>query len=395
MIVIRYAEIALKGGNRPKFENRLMQNMREHLKHAVEARVTKIHGRMIVETDEVDEAVEILKYIPGIANFSIARKTSHETDEIGATALEILKEFKERGGNTQSTFRVDTTRACKQFPMNSMELNRFVAEQVLPVFSDFTIDLRHPELSLGIEVWPDDESILYLEKIQGQGGLPVGASGTVLSLLSGGIDSPVSSWMLMKRGCKVIYLNYDSAPFTSPESKQKVMDLVQHLKRYQPHSKLIYAPFTNIQKEIKKHCREKNRTILYRRMMLRIAERLKEDFKIKAYITGEAVGQVASQTLENMMAIGSIATLPVLRPLVGMEKGEIIELSKKIGSYPISIQPFPDSCTVFQPRKPETHAKISDLEMDESKLDIEGLLDEVVENLEIHSFETAVENQFF
>jgi len=395
LFVIRYAEIALKGANRPWFEKILLSNIRRHLIGLGKVHSWKIHGRMVIETEiPVDQVCEILSYIPGIANFSVALQLDHDIKNIGDQAIKMVTEYLEKHP-TLTQFKVAATRSEKRFPMNSMALAAQIGGDVLEQCPQLKVDLSHPEIELGVEIWTNDRSIIYLEKQLGQGGLPVGSSGRLISFLSGGIDSPVASWMMSKRGADVLYLNFHSYPFIGEESKEKVIQLVKHLSRYQPKAVLVIAPFTEIQSAIKAECGERYRTLLYRRMMYHIANRMTQKYKVKGYLTGEALGQVASQTLENIGCTEEAAKLPVLRPLVGQDKSEIIELAQKIGTYPISIQPFPDCCTVFQPRKPETKGRIERVLEEEAKLDVEALVDAAMANLEIHKFKTEVNQSFF
>ena len=392
-IIIRYSEIALKGGNRPWFEKLLMKNIKNHLSLVTQIQVHKIHGRIFLETPNPSkDMIEILKCIPGIASFSQGAFASHDLNVIEQKALSMVQNHLK--GSFNKSFRVRTRRAMKQFPLNSMELNIQIGGAIFNKFKGLRVDLENPEFVLGIEIWPNNKAVLFLDKIQGQGGLPIGSSHRVLSFLSGGIDSPVASWMMMKRGCNTVFLNFHSYPFIGEQSKQKVEDLVAYLSRFQPESTLLVAPFAAIQKAIREHCTEKFRTVLYRRMMLRIAEKLKDTYHIGAYVTGEAVGQVASQTIENIHAIGSISSIPIIRPLIGMEKVEIIERAKSMGTYPISIRPFSDCCTVFQPKSPATRAKIHYLEYEEKKFDFQELITEAVKNIEIIRIELKDTNQF-
>ncbi|MCP4749677.1 MAG: tRNA 4-thiouridine(8) synthase ThiI [Proteobacteria bacterium] len=395
-IVIRYSELGLKGKNRNWFENLLMSNIRKHLFKLGTVRVSKIHGRIIVESEgDADRTKTVLQNIPGIANFSIAFPSTHEMEDIAAHALNLMQTHIDERNQSTTTFKVDSRRSDKSFPLNSPQLSAQIGADILRQYPDLKVDLSKPDIELGIEIWPKSRSILYLRKHAGQGGLPSGSSGTVISFISGGIDSPVASWFMMKRGCVPVFLHFHSYPFVGEQSRQKVVDLVTHLSRYQPESTLVVVQFSEIQKAIKANCSEKNRTILYRRMMYRVAEKLKNQYKALAYVTGEAVGQVASQTLENLTCTQDVTTVPVLRPLIGMEKAEIIEWAKKIGTYPISIQPFPDCCTVFQPRKPEIHGQLGNIEKDETHLDIEGLVSATLENIETLTFETQVQDKFW
>jgi len=276
-----------------------------------------------------------------------------------------------------------------------MQLAAELGGIILGEFPDLKVDLNQPQIEFGVEIWPKNRAIVYLEKTAGQGGLPVGSSGTVLSLISGGIDSPVAGWYMMKRGCKTVFLHFHSFPFVGENSRQKVIDLVRHLSRYQPRSTLLIVPFADIQKAVKTACSEKNRPLLYRRMMYHIGAKLLRKYRALAFVTGEAVGQVASQTLENLNCTASVTSVPVLRPLIGMEKSEIISQAKKIGTYDISIQPFDDCCTVFQPRKPEIHGDPRDIEADEANIEVENLISAAMENLEELVFETGIQEKFW
>ncbi|MBU3915715.1 tRNA 4-thiouridine(8) synthase ThiI [bacterium] len=394
-IVIRYSELALKGKNRNWFEDLLVRNIRNHLSSYNDTKVSKVYGRIIVETaGDADKVSPILRYIPGIANFSVAQQSNHEMENLSTIARDLVKKYVDNYKNAEFSFKVISRRAFKRFPINSQELSAQMGGVILEQFPNLKVDLHQPDLELGIEIWQNNRAILYLEKTPGLGGLPSGSSGNVISFISGGIDSPVSSWFMIKRGCVPIYLHFHSYPFIGEQSRQKVIDLVTHLSRYQPKSTLIIVPFAEIQKAIKESCNEKNRTILYRRLMFRVAEEIKQKYKALAYVTGEAVGQVASQTLENIACTEAVASVPVIRPLIGMDKTEIISWAKKIGTYEISIQPFPDCCTVFQPRKPEIHGKVSYMAQDEQKLNIDELLSQALENMEILHFETQVLDKF-
>jgi len=395
-IVIRYSEVGLKGNNRHWFENLLMRNIKAHLSALGGCQISKIHGRIILQIEgELQPVIAALQHIPGIANFSVTVAADHSIDTLAAESLALIRKFLESNRQTSATFKMIARRSDKSFPMNSMQLSAELGGRILEEIPELKVDLHHPQIEVGIEIWPKNRSILYLDKTPGQGGLPSGSAGKVLSLISGGIDSPVASWFMMKRGCTPVYLHFHSFPFVGEQSRQKVIDLVTHLSRYQPESTLVIVPFSDIQKEIKVKCSEKNRTILYRRMMYHIGERLRERYKALAFVTGEAVGQVASQTLENLNCTAAVTTVPVLRPLIGMEKAEIINWAKKIGTYNISIQPFPDCCTVFQPRKPEIHGQVHSMEVDEAKLDVEKLIADTIENIEILTFKTQIQEKFW
>ncbi|MFH2132530.1 MAG: tRNA uracil 4-sulfurtransferase ThiI [bacterium] len=395
-IVIRYAEVGLKGKNRHWFESLLMRNIKKHLAVFGQCQISKIHGRIILQIDsEVPPVQTALQFIPGIANFSITEAASHDMTELAEVSLSLTRRFLAEQPQAATTFKVSARRSDKTFPMNSMQLAAEMGGQILEKLPDLKVDLHRPQIDIGIEIWPKNRAILYLEKIPGQGGLPSGSAGKVISLISGGIDSPVASWFMMKRGCSAVFLHFHSFPFVGEQSRQKVIDLVTHLSRYQPESTLIIVPFSDIQKAIKADCSEKNRTLLYRRMMYHIGEKIRSRYRALAFVTGEAVGQVASQTLENLNCTAAVTTVPVLRPLIGMEKAEIITWAKKIGTYEISIQPFDDCCTVFQPRKPEIHGQLHDIAADESHLDVNQLIDETLEKVEVLTFQTQVQNKFW
>ena len=395
-IVIRYSEIALKGKNRIWFEDMLIRNIRRHLSALEKCKVTKIYGRILIETPGAVESIaDILQYVPGIANFSFVESASHNIEDISAKAAALIDFRIKRHPGGKIGFKVESKRSEKRFPMNSLELSARIGGELIRRFPQLKVDLHNPEIRLGIEIWQKNRSILYLKKQPGQGGLPVGTAGNVLSFLSGGIDSPVSSWFMMKRGCSVTFVHFDSAPFTSEQSRQKTIDLVVHLSRFQPRSELLIVPFADIQKAIREKCEESSRTILYRRFMYRVANAVRKKYKTLAYVTGEALGQVASQTMENIACTEDAAEIPILRPLIGLEKAEIVEWSKRIGTFPISIRPFPDCCTVFQPRKPEIHGEVERIRQEESKVDSEKLLENCLSRLESMSFETRILDRYW
>jgi tRNA uracil 4-sulfurtransferase len=394
--VIRYAEVGLKGKNRSWFENLLIKNIRKHIENEGESRVSRIHGRIIVESaGEPEKVSKILHFIPGIANFSQAVSSTHDIQEMSQQAIELIKNHAILQSGEGARFRISSRRSNKKFPVKSPELSAMIGAEVLKQFPDLKVDLTDPQLDLGVEIWPENRSILYVDKIQGQGGLPSGSAGPVISMISGGIDSPVASWFAMKRGCTPIFVHFHSFPFTSEQSQQKVVELVDQLSRYQPESVLYTIPFAEIQKSIKSNCLEKNRTILYRRLMYQIANQLVSKYGALAYITGEALGQVASQTMENLACTEDAADVPVLRPLIAMGKGEITDWAKKIGTYPISIQPFQDCCTVFQPKNPEIHGSVKMIQKDEQKLNIEELCADALENADVQHFNTHVQDKYF
>ncbi len=367
MIVIRYAEIGLKGKNRSFFEKCLVQN----IKNKIKGEVTRPRGRILLETDD-KQAMDKLQFIFGIASYSMATKINSDIEEIKNKALELIKkeEFE--------SFKVNCQRMDKEFPLKSPEVNKIVGEFLFENM-DKKVSMKNPDITLNIEIMPK-QVFIFTKKIQGQGGMPVGSAGKVLSLLSGGIDSPVSSLLMMKRGCKVDFIHFHNYPYVKKKSIDKVKELFQLVNQYQNKSELILVPFTEIQKEIVIKCPAKYRILLYRRMMLRISERLSKDRR--AIVSGESLGQVSSQTLENMSAVGKVTEMLFLRPLVGMDKKEIIDLAKHYGTYEKSIEPHEDCCTYFVPKQPETKAKLEHLEEAEKLIEWEKLLEECIGKIE-------------
>ncbi|MBF0286365.1 MAG: tRNA 4-thiouridine(8) synthase ThiI [SAR324 cluster bacterium] len=386
-IIVRYGEIGLKGKNRQLFEKRLVDNIRIHLKPYGQNKVRKCWGRLEIETNyDLDVIKNVLRTIPGIANFSPAAHADLRLESMEDAAKKVIEQELEQYSALPITFRVTAKRANKQFPIFSTEIEAQLGEALLSTFPQLKVRLLHPMLEVGVEVREKD-CIVYTEKIPGMGGLPVHSRERVVSLISGGIDSPVASWMMMKRGCLVIYLYFHSFPFVGEQTKEKVFDLIKILRIYQPYSRLYIAPFAEIQKAIKAQTPEKFRTILYRRFMNQIANRIVKKERAQAIVTGDSLAQVASQTLNNLISITENAAYPVLRPLIGMDKQEITALSKSIGTYTTSIQDFPDCCTVFQPSKPATKSFLPEVQKVENSIEsLEQLVDQAVEGCEIYNY---------
>ncbi len=389
-IVIRYSEIGIKGRNRRSFENRLAQNIRMHLKSSGENTVRKRLGRLEIHSDgELEQSIEVLRKIPGIANFSPVVSTPLNEDALISACQELVSEKIKSCAFRPLTFRVSAKRANKDFPLVSMELESRVGASLLKAFPLLKVQLKDPLLDVGIEIW-ENKGVVYTEKIEGTGGLPVNDKERVISMISGGIDSPVASWMIMKRGCRVIFLYFHSFPLIGEQTKEKVIDLVRQLSAYQPASRLYVAPFAEIQKCIRKQTPEKFRTILYRRFMNLIANEIAKKENAQAIVTGDALSQVASQTLCNLVSTTENAAYPVLRPLIGMDKNEITRLSRRIGTYPISIQDFPDCCTVFQPSHPTTKAFLPEVFQAEGSIENPaGLVASAVDGCEIYNYSCA------
>jgi thiamine biosynthesis protein ThiI len=368
-VLIRYHEIALKKGNRRYFIELLKRNLVCAVKDLGIEEIRSLPARVLL-TFKADYdtrvLIERIRNVFGVANFSMVQRTPRDIDTLRARILESLD------GSRFSSFRVDTQRGDKTFALKSPEINRQLGAAVKDQ-SGARVDLTNAELTVTVEILPRD-AFFGFNKIAGPGGLPVGASGRVVALISGGIDSPVGAYRMMQRGCRLIFVHFHSAPYLDQTSQQKVRQLVTELTRCQFQSRLYLIPFGEIQRQIVAAVARPLRVILYRRMMLRIAEQVARREKCQALITGESLAQVASQTLQNMAVIQQAAQLPVLRPLVGMDKQEIIDQARRIGTYEISSIPDQDCCQLFVPKHPATKARLADVEQDESRLDIEALI---------------------
>jgi len=380
-LLVRYHEIALKGRNRPMFVRQLVRNLSKATKGLGAASPRSLTGRIEIELDDgcsQNEVIERVSKVFGIANFSVGGRT--ECD------LKSLKESvgKEITNMSFKSFKVDARRADKSFPVTSQEINKEVGAY-LKDLSGAKVDLESPDLTVTIEVIPR-AAYYYFKKLPGPGGLPVGVSGRVLSLISGGIDSPVAAYRMMKRGCRVIFVHFHSHPFLDKTSQEKAIELVVLLTRHQYSSRLYLVPFGEIQREIVISVPAGFRVIIYRRLMMKIAGEIACNEGAKALVTGESLGQVASQTLENMTCIEKVSSVPILRPLVGMDKDEISREAKGIGTYEASIVPDQDCCQLFVPKHPATRASIEDVEKAERKLDVPGLLKMGLERAVMHHF---------
>jgi tRNA uracil 4-sulfurtransferase len=383
-VVVHYHEIALKGKNRPMFVRRLGENLRAATQGLGVQEIRRLTGRLVLilaPGAAVEDVRRRVAQVPGIVNFALAYRTPLQ--------LEILKEaiLQALAGRTFQTFRVQTKRAFKAFPMTSPDINRDVGHY-LQMHLGAAVDLDAAELTVSIEILPH-EALFFFDREAGPGGLPVGVSGTVACLLSGGIDSPVAAYRMLKRGCTVVFLHFHSYPILNRVSQEKVRELVTLLTRYQFASRLMLIPFAPIQQQIVAEVAAPYRVILYRRCMVRIAETLAKLVDAKALVTGESVGQVASQTLENLAAIDEVASLPMFRPLIGMDKQEIVTQAIALGSYDISIIPDQDCCTLFVPPHPVVRADHQVLAQIEAKLDIRTLIQQGIDAVQVLDFVQA------
>ena len=381
IILLKQGEMVLKGLNRRGFEDKLMGNAKRRLKkHGAFKVYTRQSATYIEPQDEscdFEGAWQAMGKLFGVAGLCRARACPKDKDAIVACAKEYLGD-KLRAAKS---FKVESKRADKTFPMTSIQLSQYVGGELHDAFPHLTVDVHHPELTVHVEV-RDYEAFVHADPEEGAGGLPVGMGGRALSLLSGGIDSPVASWMIAKRGVIVDMIHYYSYPYTSPEAKEKVLDLARLLVPYIGKTCVHVVPFTKIQEELRRSCPEELFTILMRRFMMRIACAVAEKNGIQALVTGESVGQVASQTLEAMACTNAVCTLPVLRPVVGMDKEEIVRIARKIGTFETSILPYEDCCTVFTPKHPKTRPHVEDLVEAEKALDVDALVAEAVDNIE-------------
>jgi tRNA uracil 4-sulfurtransferase len=375
-VLIRYHEIALKKGNRQYFTELLKRNILASVKDLGAKEIRSLPARLLLTfKSDVDSALaaERIRDVFGVANFSLVERTSKDIDVLRSRILESIE------ASHFASFRIETQRGDKTFPLTSPEINRQLGAAVKQK-SGARVDLTHPDVTITVEILSRD-AFFGFARIQGAGGLPVGASGRVMSLISGGIDSPVAAYRMMQRGCRVIFVHFHSAPYQDNTSQEKVRQLLAVLTRHQFLSRLYLVPFGEIQRQIVAAVARPLRVVLYRRMMLRIAEAVARKEKARALVTGESLGQVASQTLDNMAVIQQATRLPILRPLVGMDKQEIIDQARRVGTFDISSIPDQDCCQLFVPKHPATKARFADVEADESKFDVNELVRYGVENV--------------
>lgn len=384
LILLKYGEIALKGLNKPLFEQKLLENMKSRLaaigSFSVKKAQSTIYVRPGAEDAPMDEAVETLKKIFGIVNICPAVKCEKNLEAVGATAAELAAEIAAERGNL--TFKVESKREDKTFPLKSPELSAKVGGIILSKVKEAKVDVHNPDVVVNVEI--RDEAYVYAKKEKGAGGMPIGTNGRAAILLSGGIDSPVAGYMIAKRGVSIDAVHFHSHPYTSDRAKEKVISLAEIMSEYCGNIRVFVVPFTDIQLEIIDKCPKNYLTVIMRRIMMRIAEKIAETRGCAALITGESIGQVASQTMESLVCTDASVKMPVFRPLIGMDKEEIVTISKKMGAYETSILPFEDCCTIFVPKHPTTKPKLSDIEEAEKALiNIEEMINEAIENTEV------------
>lgn len=381
IFLLKMGEMVLKGLNRRTFEERLMGNARRRLQKYGKFRIYSRQSITYVEPKEagcdMDGAFATLSRLFGVVGLSRAKACEKTPEAI----LETAKTYLHDDLMAARTFKVESKRSDKTFPLTSIQLSQYVGGELNEAFPHIQADMHHPELTIHVEV-RDFAAYVHGDPAPGAGGLPVGVGGKAVSLLSGGIDSPVASWMMAKRGVALEMVHFFSYPYTSPEAKDKVLTLAQLLTPWCGRLTVHVVPFTRIQEQLRLHCPEALFTLLMRRFMMRISERVAQRVGAHGLITGESLGQVASQTMEAMAVTGQVCTLPVFRPLVGMDKEEIVRTARKIGTFETSILPYEDCCTVFTPRHPKTHPKLEEITEAEAALDIEALVEEAVQGIE-------------
>lgn len=388
VLSVSIGEIALKKLNRKYFEDKLIKHMRRAIKDIGCKKIYKEQGKIYIEGEEekLGQMINRIKNIFGIVYISPCIRINRNIDEIETeiedikkASIEIIKE--QLISHDVKTFKVETKRIDKRFGIKSPDFSRRMGGVVLDEFQSLKVDVHNPDLYLNIDI--KQKSIyIYIEKIKGHGGLPVGSSGKALLLLSGGIDSPVAGFLMAKRGLELSAVHYHSYPFTSERAEEKVKELAEIISRYTGELKIYSVNILEIQKAINEKCPEREMTIISRRFMMRIAEKIAKEKGLQALITGESLGQVASQTIEGLNATNSSIDLPVFRPLIGLDKTDIVDISREIETYETSIQPFEDCCTVFLPKHPVTKPRLKDIEKSEQELDIESLINDAIKDMD-------------
>lgn len=381
IILLKQGEIVLKGLNKKYFEQKLTTNVTRRLKPYGNFKIYTLQSTVYVEPADdgadVGAAFEALKSVFGVISLTRAAACEKDRDAIAAKAVEYLAESM----RAAKSFKVETRRSDKRFPMTSIQLSQYVGGLLAEAFPDTRVDVHDPELIVNVEV-RDLAAYVHGNPCPGAGGMPVGSNGSAVTLLSGGIDSPVSSWMIAKRGVRVIPLHFYAFPYTGEAAKEKVITLARLLQPWCGTLRLGVVPFTHIQEEIRDKCPEEYFTIIMRRFMMRIADRFARDNRCGALVTGENLGQVASQTMQAMAVTEEVSELPVLRPLIGFDKAEIVALARRIGTFDTSILPYEDCCTVFTPRHPELRPSPEKAAEAEAALDVNALVEEAVMGIE-------------
>ena len=378
MILLKQGEIVLKGLNRRFFEDKLLSNVRRRLKPFGEFKVYSAQSTVYVEPEgdcDMDGALEAMLTVFGFVGVTRALACEKDKDAIFDAAKKYLAE----DIKSTKSFKVEAKRSDKRFPMSSIEIAQYVGGLISDEFPDITVDVHNPELIVNVEI-RETAAYVHANTLPGAGGMPVGSNGSAVTLLSGGIDSPVSSYMIARRGIHLVPVHFFSFPYTSEQAKEKVLELAQILTKFCGRLAVEIVPFTHIQEEIRANCPEEYFTLIMRRFMMRISEEIAVQTGCKALVTGENLGQVASQTMEALRVTEECVSLPVLRPLIGMDKTDIVQIARKIGTFDTSILPYEDCYTIFTPRHPRTKPKLEDVLRAESVLDVKALVDEAMNN---------------
>ena len=381
IILLKLGEIVLKGLNRKAFERKLLNNIAARLKSIGNFKISCLQSTVYVEPQDdscdLEEAFEACGKIFGIISMTRASACEKDKDAIAQLAIRCLKEEMQNA----KSFKVESKRSDKSFPMTSIQLSQYVGGELQEAYPDTPVDVHNPELTVYVEV-RDLAAYVHANPVPGAGGMPVGSNGVAVTLLSGGIDSPVSTYMIARRGVRLIPVHFFSFPYTSEQAKEKVVELATLLADYCGKMTIEVVPFTHIQEEIRDKCPEEYFTLIMRRFMMRLAEKIALYYGAGAIVTGENLGQVASQTMEAMAVTRAVTTLPIVQPLIGFDKEEIVRLARKIGTFGTSILPYEDCCTVFTPRHPRTKPKLKDVEAVEAALDVDALVEEAFNGIE-------------
>ena len=381
VILLKLGEVVLKGLNRRAFEDKLMSNIRRRLQHCgkfhVYSKQSTIYVEPLEDTCDMDGAYAACKQIFGVIAVVRARPCAKDKDAVFSCARTYL----DSQLRAAKSFKVETKRSDKKFPMNSMEISQYVGGLLHDAYPHLTVDVHAPELCVHVEI-REKAAYVHGPAEPGAGGLPIGMGGKAVSLLSGGIDSPVASFMIAKRGVQLEMVHFFSPPYTSQQAKEKVLELARQLTCWCGRMTVHIVPFTEIQEEIRRSCPEDHFTLIMRRFMMRLAQAVARRTGCKALVTGECLGQVASQTMDALTVSDDVCEMPVLRPVIGMDKEEIIRISRRIGTFDTSILPYEDCCTVFTPRHPRTHPDLAEVRQYEAALDVEGLMERALQAVE-------------
>ena len=382
LLLCKPGEIFLKGLNKHYFEERLVANVKRRLKPIGHFRVTYLQSALYIEAADdaadLDAAYDAVRKVFGIA--TITRAAACEKDKDAITAL--AKSYLHDAMTAAHSFKVETKRSDKRFPMTSIELSQYVGGELAEAFPDTVVDVHDPELTVRLEV-REQAAYVHAQAVEAAGGMPVGCNGAAVTLLSGGIDSPVASYMIAKRGVELEMIHFASPPYTSEQAREKVLQLARELVPWCGRLNVTIVPFAGIQEEIRRNCPEDHFTLIMRRFMMRLADALARDLNCRALVTGESLGQVASQTMDALAVSGDVTDLPILRPVIGMDKEEIVRIARHIGTFETSILPYEDCCTVFTPRHPKTRPHVEEVREMEQALDVEGLVRRAMDGREV------------